>query len=68
MQIERQAAAGQGSFGIMGGIRSRKNVCHIKLKVVKTGVLLLFSVKSIIQKNYFINFSLIIFSQSGEAK
>ena len=34
---------------------------HIKLEVVRTGVLLLFSVKSIIQKEAFINFRLIFF-------
>ena len=36
-------------------------VTHIKLEVVRTGVLLLFSVKSIIQKEAFIKFSLILF-------
>ena len=51
MQVELLAAADQGSCGIR----------HIKLEVVRTGILLLFSIKSIIQKEVFINFSLIVF-------
>ena len=44
---------------VKGCQASRKNKRFIKLEVVRTGVLLLFSVKSIIQKDDFINFSLI---------
>ena len=76
MQIEWQGAAGQESCGtpsIMSLARCKnyaKNTRHIKtpgrpvikLEVQTTGVLLLFGVKSIIQEEAFINFSLIFFS------
>ena len=80
MHFERLAPAGQGLVAyralyyrrdaklfVMWCQVSFKNIHHIKLEVVRMAVLLLFSVKSIIQKEAFINLSLIFFLKNGEA-
>ena len=45
----------------------RRGAKIFQLEVVRRRVLLLFSVRSIIEKEAFVNFSLLFFSQNGEA-
>ena len=59
--LSRDLVAHEMSLSFTYGQVSRKNVRHIKLEDLRPGVLLLFSVKSIDQKEAFINFSLIFF-------
>ena len=76
MKDEGLAATGQESCGMLGAIPSGgqrifliqyqvscKNMRHIKLEVVRKGVLLLFSVKSINQTQ---KFESDFFSQNGK--
>ena len=73
MQVERLAAAGLTPCGTQEAVPfsaaqkfsyvSCKNVRNVKIEVVRTEVLLLFSIKLSIQKEAFINFSPIFFSK-----